>query len=87
MSTILNKRWSDHKSCIKRKTKFYQSARIIGIEHFYIILIKYFSCNNKEELFREERLEYDKINNKNILSSVVPIKLYKLNIMKKIKKK
>ena len=45
----LNKRWDNHKSRVKNnhKSKFYQYVRTIGIEHFYIILIKYFSCNNK----------------------------------------
>ena len=63
----LCKRWVEHKSRINKnyKRKFYEYVHTIGIEYFHIILIKYFPCNNKEELFREEQLEYDKIKNSN----------------------
>ena len=73
--------------------------RKIGIEHFHIILIKYVSCENREELLREERNEYDKINKNFILNKNLPYiykneyyknnrnKIIQINIKSEIKNK
>ena len=73
----LNKRMWNHKGDSKRHySKIYEYMNIIGFENFHIILIKYFPCNNREELLREERIEYDKINKTQLLNK---IKLILLN--------
>lgn len=33
---------------------------VVGIDNIKIVLIKYVPCNNKQELLREERIEFDK---------------------------
>lgn len=41
----------------------------VGIENIKIVLIKEVPCNNKQELLREERIEFDKhFGNKNFVN-------------------
>ena len=54
----LNKRWNEHLSAArktKQKRNIYERMKNIGIEYFHIVLIKFYPCNNREELFRKER--------------------------------
>ena len=52
----LNQRFSEHKSRSKQypERKIYKHFAKLGVEHFKIILIKLFPCNNKLELAIEE---------------------------------
>ena len=43
--------------------------RKLGVEHFTIVLIEYYSCNNKVQLLRHERDIFD-LHNKNILLNI-----------------
>ena len=45
----------------------------IGIYHFKFILIRNLPCNNREELLREERIEYDKCDKSLLLNQLRPI--------------
>ena len=45
----------------------------IGIYHFKFILIRNVPCNNREELLREERIEYDKWDKSLLLNQLRPI--------------
>ena len=45
----------------------------IGIYHLKIILIRNTPCNNKEELLREERIEYNKCDKNILLNQLRPI--------------
>ena len=45
----------------------------VGIYHFKIILIRNAPCNNKEELVREERIEYDKFDKNMLLNKLRPM--------------
>jgi group I intron endonuclease len=51
----LSERMRGHRSACKNpKSQFYKNAREIGVEHFRMILIKEFPCDNYEQLLREE---------------------------------
>jgi hypothetical protein len=54
----LSTRMTDHKGHVRhperRKSSLYQDMRKLGVEHFKIILIRNFACNNKAELEAEE---------------------------------
>jgi len=54
----LYKRFSCHKLFSKKdnknKSKFYRSFNEIGIDHFKIVLIESYSCENKDMLFSRE---------------------------------
>ena len=43
--------------------------RKLGSEHFKIVFIEYYSCNNKDQLLRRERYIFD-LHNKNILLNI-----------------
>ena len=63
----------------KRKSKTYTSKickliRLYGNEHFKIILIKNISCNNVEELKKEERKEIELIEKRKRLNEHIPTK-------------
>ena len=54
LSKRMEKHRSDAKRGVKGKCKLYQTMNEIGIANFYIELIEYHKCNNKEELFKKE---------------------------------
>ena len=47
----------------------YKHMRKLGVKHFTIVLIEYYSCNNKDQLLRRERYIFD-LHNKNILLNI-----------------
>ena len=71
----LNKRMVYHRRDMKRRSgcKIYQHMLKYGTEYFHIILIKNVTCNNREELLREERIELDKINKDISLNLTKPL--------------
>jgi group I intron endonuclease len=51
----LSNRMGGHRSCAKTKTShIYNTMRELGIEHFKIILVESFKCDNREELLARE---------------------------------
>jgi len=54
-TTTLSRRFSSHKQMSKASTaNIYTAMRVIGVDHFKIILIELFSCTCKEELEARE---------------------------------
>jgi hypothetical protein len=57
-TSVLSRRFSGHKSNVGRignqKNRFYSAVRLIGIDHFRIILIENFSSKSKSELEARE---------------------------------
>ncbi len=51
----LCKRMGDHRTNhLKKQSKVYKHMQNIGIEHFKILLVKFFPCGSKDELEAEE---------------------------------
>lgn len=54
----LQKRWSNHrkhaKSLVHNSSKLYQYVNDLGVDNFYIELIKYAKCDNKDDLAKTE---------------------------------
>ena len=73
----LCRRLTRHRTDMKRNLTFniYEHMKKHGIEHFKIILIRNACCSSGEELLREERIEYDKINKTLLLNKIKPILL------------
>ena len=71
----LNMRMIYHRKRAKKNdnTNLYKHMVEIGIYCFKIILIRNVSCNNKEELLREERIEYDKCDKNILLNQLRPM--------------
>jgi hypothetical protein len=93
-STIrtLNIRFSEHKSKSKRSPniKLYKHFSKLGVEHFKIILLKLFPCNNRTELDIEEerykQLLNAQLNTNRAHQTAEQLKEYKKNGMIKITK-
>ena len=71
----LNIRMIYHRKRAKKgsNANLYKHMCEIGIYHFKIILLRNVSCNNREELVREERIEFDKIDKEIRLNQLRPI--------------
>ena len=71
----LCRRLTRHRTDMKRNLTFniYEHMKKHGIEHFKIILIRNACCSSREELLREERIEYDKIDKEKHLNKIRPL--------------
>ena len=66
----LSSRMSKHRFAMKTcNSRIYQHMRKYGPKYFHIVLIRYYSCSNKEELLKEERKEFESYD-KNILLNI-----------------
>ena len=64
-----------HRKSAKKNNNanLYKHMVTLGIYRFKIILIRTTPCNNREELLREERIEYDKCDKRILLNQLRPI--------------
>ena len=74
---ILSSRMAKHRHQARRQTdnkaNLYQHMRKYEFNHFQIILIRNAACNNKEELLKEERIEFELLQSANKLNERRPI--------------
>ena len=74
---ILSSRMAKHRHRAIRQTdnkaNLYQHMRKYGFNHFQIILIRNVPCDNKEELLKEERIEFELLQSANKLNERRPI--------------
>lgn len=85
--TRLCDRMGSHRRNSKNENKYsklYIHMKNIGIEHFKILLIKSFSCNNKDELECEEFNEMNNVDKEFLLNENVIYKKHSENHNKKV---
>jgi len=83
----LHNRMNNHRtkaSNLKKKSIFYEHMRLLGVEHFKIILIKLYPCASKEELEAEEFNEISKYDKSILLNDDLVFKKRSENHVKKI---
>ena len=67
----LNDRWSYHKDKVRENSNanVHKHIRNIGIQHFKIILLHDYPCDNKEQLLWKEREEMEKYDKNKLLNN------------------
>ena len=84
--TNLSDRMGNHRSKAKmahKNSKLYTHIKNLGVEHFKIILIKSFNCNNKDELEAEEYNEINIADKSKLLNENIVYKQHSDNHNKK----
>ena len=85
--TNLSDRMGNHRSKAKmahKNSKLYTHIKNLGVEHFKILLIKSFNCNNKDELEAEEYNEINIADKSKLLNENIVYKHHTIEHNKKV---